>query len=500
MLITMKLLILNLAPVTGWPLPLGSGFLQGKSPKPNSEMGKKREKINKAKESGKSQDQNMADEIEKEMSPEVQEANEIEYGKCSANQEPHEENSEEPPSFQEDEKKVAMEMKQRQKKALIEFRCRVEDAILGNYLLGKANNYGCRKESAKAIEQLKEITLWGVPLMPSKRHEGTDIVLLKFLKEKDYKVHEAFEMLRKTLKWRKEFKADEILEESLGPDFEKVAYLNSRDKEGHPLYYNIYGALNKLLGSEENCEKFLRLRVQYMEKGIKELNFEPGGTDSVVQIIDLKNSPGPATKELRSVFRKSWMLLQDHYPELIHRNIIINVPLWYYVSHVLSSRLKKTQRTNSKIVFARPGKVPETLLKFISPENLPVEYGGLKRENDNEFFSDGKVSEFKVRANASESLQIPAPEAGVTIVWDLTVVGWDVSYKEEFVPDDEGSYKVLLQQEKEKKMGESVRNSFYISEPGKIVITIDNFMLKQKKVLYRYKTKPTVPMYLMIKK
>ncbi|XWS46976.1 hypothetical protein CRYUN_Cryun14cG0114300 [Craigia yunnanensis] len=220
----------------------------------------------------------------------------------------------------------------------------------------------------------------------------------------------------------------------------------------------------KVLRSEENSEKFLRWRVQNMEKGIKELNFEPGGADSVVQIIDLKNSPGPATKELRSLCRKSWMLLQDHYPELIHRNVRL-----------------KTQTSNSKIVFARPGKVPETLLKFVSPENLPVEYGGLKRENDNEFFSEDKVSEHKVRANASESIQIPAPE--------------DVSYKEEFVPDDEGSYKVLLQSEKEKKGGESVRNSLYISEPGKIVITIDNFMLKKKnkKVLYRYKTKPTLP-------
>lgn len=88
----------------------------------------------------------------------------------------------------------------------------------------------------------------------------------------------------------------------------------------------------------------------------------------------------------------------------------------------------------------------------------------------------------------------------MTILWDLTVVGWDVSYKEEFVPDDEGSYKVLLQIHKEKKGGESVRNSFYIREPGKIVITIDNFMLKRKKVLYRYKTKPTVPMYVFLKK
>ncbi|WRX08240.1 CRAL-TRIO lipid binding domain - like 1, partial [Theobroma cacao] len=329
--------------------------------------------MKKGKESGKIQDHNMPNEIDNEAQLD---ANEQVNGQLATNEEKLE-----PPSGEEDEKKLAavMEMKRRKKKALIEFRCRIEDAILGNSLLEKPkHNTLSPRERAEAIEQLKEITLWGVPMMPSKRHGGTD------------------------------------------------------------------------------------------------------------------NSPGPATKELRSLSRKAWMLFQDHYPELIHRSIIINVPLWYYVSHVLSSRLK-TQRRNSKIVFARPGRVSETLLKFVSPENLPVEYGGLKRENDNEFSPEDKVLERNVRASISERIQIPAPEAGVTILWDLTVVGWDVSYKEEFVPDDEGSYKVLLQIHKEKKGGESVRNSFYIREPGKIVITIDNFMLKRKKVLCRYKTKPTVP-------
>ena len=84
------------------------------------------------------------------------------------------------------------------------------------------------------------------------------------------------------------------------------------------------------------------------------------------------------------------------------------------------------------------------------------------------------------------------------MVWDLSVVGWDVSYKEEFVPDDEGSYKILLQNQK--RMGESVRNSFYISEPGKILITIHNGTFKKKRVLYRSKAKPTVPMYIFLKK
>ncbi|GMJ09065.1 hypothetical protein HRI_004575700 [Hibiscus trionum] len=453
-------------------------------------MGKKRDKNN-----GKVQDQNMANAFQYEIALQLQQ------GKPSLELETDEETFEEPSSVPEDGKKVSKDTKRSKYKALVEFRCRVEDSILGNYLLGTPSSEVSREERAEAVEQLKEIKLWGVPLLPSKLHKGTDIVLLKFLKAKDYKVQQAFEMLRRTLKWRKEFKADGIVEENLGLDFDNLAYIKNRDKEGHPLYYNMYGALKdkqiqyKLLGSEEKRQKFIRWRVQCMEKAIQELEFEAGGTNSVVQIIDLKQSAGPTTKEFRSVSRKSWKLLQDHYPELIHQNIIINVPLWFYISHVFSSRLK-AQRKKSRIVIARPGKVTSTLLKFIPPENLPVEYGGLKRENDDEFFPEDKVLVVKAKANSTEHIQIPTPKVGVTMVWDVTVVGsWDISYKEEFIPDDEGSYRVLIKNEKDKKKGGSVRNSFYISEPGKIVISIGNLLLKKKKVLYRYKTKPTVPTY-----
>lgn len=86
----------------------------------------------------------------------------------------------------------------------------------------------------------------------------------------------------------------------------------------------------------------------------------------------------------------------------------------------------------------------------------------------------------------------------MTIVWDVTVVGWDVTCREEFIPDDEGSYKVLLHKYKDKKIGDTIRNSFYINEPGKLVISIDNPTLKKRRVFYRFKARPYVPNYNMI--
>lgn len=79
------------------------------------------------------------------------------------------------------------------------------------------------------------------------------------------------------------------------------------------------------------------------------------------------------------------------------------------------------------------------------------------------------------------------------MIWDLTVDGCELTYKEEFIPNDEGSYDILLKEKK--KMEQSVRTSFYISEPGIIKITIDNETYKKIKVFYRYKTKATVPVY-----
>ncbi|GMH02341.1 hypothetical protein Nepgr_004180 [Nepenthes gracilis] len=101
----------------------------------------------------------------------------------------------------------------KKRKALMEFRRRLEDAIEGKHLFLKTHEYSAGE---KGEEDLKEIRLWGVPLLPSKGDEGTDIILMKFLKAQDWKVAGAFEMLRRTLTWRKNQKIDQILEEKLG--------------------------------------------------------------------------------------------------------------------------------------------------------------------------------------------------------------------------------------------------------------------------------------------
>lgn len=186
------------------------------------------------------------------------------------------------------------------------------------------------EEEKKVEEEVvvdKDISLWGVPLLPSKLDEGTDVVLLKFLRARDFKVNEAFEMLKKTLEWRKEWKIDSILDEDLGTDLSLAGYMSGVDREGHPICYNIFGVLDdeelyqKTFGSEEKRDFFLRWRFQLMERGIQKLELKPTGVTSLLQVTDLKNSPGPAKKEVRLAIKKALALLQDNYPEFVARNV-----------------------------------------------------------------------------------------------------------------------------------------------------------------------------------
>lgn len=235
------------------------------------------------------------------------------------------------------------DLKEFERKALNDLKAKLEEAILGNNIYKKVEPKKTEEEAKEGEEQVKEeeivaqeceeekvdtdISIWGVPLLPSKGTEGTDVVLLKFLRAREFKVNDAFEMLKKTLQWRKEANIDSILDEEISLDLSSAAYMNGVDSKGHPVCYNIFGVFEseelyqKAFGNEEKRKQFLRWRCQLMEKGIQKLDLSPGGASSLIQVNDLKNSPGPVKKELRMATNQAIQLLQDNYPELVAKNV-----------------------------------------------------------------------------------------------------------------------------------------------------------------------------------
>ncbi|CAN4099953.1 unnamed protein product [Withania somnifera] len=341
----------------------------------------------------------------------------------------------------------------------------------------------------------EEVSIWGIPLLADGR---SDVILLKFLRARDFKVKEAFTMLKNVVAWRKEFKIDELLDEKdLGQGLEKVVYNHGVDKEGHPVCYNAFGEFQdkelyqNTFADKEKLTKFLRWRIQFMEKSIRNLDFSPDGICTFVQVIDLKNSPGLFffKKELRQATNRALVLLQDNYPEFVAKQVFINVP-WWYPAYYRMINATFTTRTKSKFVFAGPSRTAETLFKYIAPEQVPVQYGGLSKEGEQEFTTAEPATEEIIKPASKHTIEFPVTEK-CTLVWEARVTtGWDVSYGAEFVPSAEGGYTILIEKSRKVGANETVRsNKYKASEPGKVVITFDNQSSKKKKLVYRTKNK-----------
>ncbi|XP_038972983.1 patellin-3-like [Phoenix dactylifera] len=347
-------------------------------------------------------------------------------------------------------------------------------------------------EAPTAAVAPEEVVIWGVPLVGD---EKSDTVLLKFLRAREFKVKEAMAMIKNAVIWRKQFGIDALLDEDLAlPEMEKVVFMHGFDKEGHPVCYNVYGAFQnrelyaKAFGDEEKRQRFLKWRIQYLEKGIRsQLDFTPGGICSMVQVTDLKNSP--KLGKHRQATKQALTILQDNYPEFIAKKVFINVPWWYLAFNRMISPFF-TQRTKSKFVFAGPSKSAETLFKYIAPEQVPVQYGGLSKDDDPDFTPADAATESTIKPSSKMTVEIPVSETCL-LVWELRVLGWEVSYGAEFVPNAEDGYTLIVQ--KTRKLAATdepvMKAAFKVGEPGKVVLTIDNPTSKKKKLLYRSKAK-----------
>jgi hypothetical protein len=346
------------------------------------------------------------------------------------------------------------------------------------------------EEAAAAVQE--EVRIWGVPLVGD---ECTDTVLLKFLRAREFKVKDTMTMLKNAVLWRKQFGIESLLEEDLDlHEMDRVVFTCGTDRENHPVCYNVYGEFQnkdlyeKAFGDEEKRQRFLKWRIQYLEKGImNQLDFKPDGVCSMVQVTDLKNAP--SLGKHRQVTRQALTLFQDNYPEFIAKKVFINVPWWYLAANRMMNPFL-TQRTKSKFVFAGPSKSAETLFKYVAPEQVPVQFGGLYREGESDFTVSDAVTEVIIKPSSKHTIDLPLSENSM-LVWELRVLGAEVSYGAEFVPEAEGGYTVIVQKTRKLTLADEpiMKASYKTGETGKVVLTIDNTSSKKKKLLYRTKTK-----------
>ncbi|KAL2893502.1 Patellin-3 [Bienertia sinuspersici] len=385
--------------------------------------------------------------------------------------------SDEGSSSSEEEVVITKDLTKFQKRALQELKKLLQDALDNNKIT--------------SIESDHNATMWGVPLLGDKR---SDSIILKFLKATNFDVLDSYTMIKNTLLWRKEVAIDSLLGEDVGDDYDNVMFNHGYDKEGYPVWYLVLEDNHSLItaSDEQSLRKFLRWLIQFAERNMRKLDFSTNCKNSYMLVIDLKSSTWFGNRDLYRVIYKFLQILQDYYPEFVTKQLWINVSWWYrYIFRAYSMVLDvwSTNETGT-IAFSGQTKAIETLFKYISPAQVPVKYGGLSTDNEQDSdqppITDDIVSDVTIKRASTHRLEYSVAKA-CYVLWKLRVISWDVIYDAKFVPEMEGSY--ITNISTPRKLTSSykpvISEGFRVSEPGKLVLTIHNTSSKKKQLLAR---------------
>ncbi|KAI0076602.1 CRAL/TRIO domain-containing protein [Panus rudis PR-1116 ss-1] len=272
------------------------------------------------------------------------------------------------PEEPEPQNELTKKFTEREWRALREFRRQLPQIFAEAY---HPDSKGARSEPVK---------LWGVTIDPyaPNKDPRVSVVLMKFLRARELNVKNAREMLVATLRWRDEFKVDELVKEEFPQDiFGKLGFVAGKDKDGHPVTYNLYGAITDMNAVFGDIKRFIRWRVSLMEKSIELLDFQ--SIDQMVQIHDydgvsLLSGRDPNQKAAAA---EATNIFQNHYPEFLSKKFFINVPtvltwiFWLFKPLVSANTLAKMSVV---------GKGQSTVFQALSPvipkDQLPKRYGG----------------------------------------------------------------------------------------------------------------------------
>ncbi|KAG2141237.1 CRAL-TRIO domain-containing protein [Suillus clintonianus] len=220
--------------------------------------------------------------------------------------------------------------------------------------------------------------LWGVTIHPLKPKDArVSVVLMKFLRARNLNPAEAKDMFISTLRWRKSFNVDEAMKEKFPEDvFGKLGRTYGKDKDGHPIAYNLYGANKDLDAVFGDTQRFLRWRVAFMEESIALLDFET--IDQMIQIHDYEgvgmSSRTPASKNAAS---EASSIFQGHYPEFLAKKFFVNVPSFLtWIFWIFKPLLSAATVAKMSVVGSGPKVIGSALLPLIPADQLPKRYGG----------------------------------------------------------------------------------------------------------------------------
>ncbi|MFQ6662829.1 hypothetical protein Gotur_030551 [Gossypium turneri] len=225
----------------------------------------------------------------------------------------------------------------------------------------------------------------------------SDAALTRYLRARNWNVKKATKMLKETLKWRAEYKPEEIRWEEVAHEAEtgKIYRSNYIDKHGRtvlvmrpscqvPSDFLAFYLCNLLLNTKSTKGQ-IRYLVYCMENAILNL---PPDKEQMVWLIDFNGYNLSHTSV--KVTRETAHILQDHYPERLGLAILYNPPKFFEPFwKVVKPFLEPKTQNKVKFVYSDDPNSKKIMEELFDMEKLESAFGG----NDDSGFNISKYAE-----------------------------------------------------------------------------------------------------------
>eukprot|EP01027_Heterolobosea_sp_BB2_P019389 GEZU01027215.1.p1 GENE.GEZU01027215.1~~GEZU01027215.1.p1 ORF type:complete len:282 (-),score=69.38 GEZU01027215.1:534-1379(-) len=219
--------------------------------------------------------------------------------------------------------------------------------------------------------------------------------LPRYLRARKWDLKAAYDLLLKTILWRREYKPDQISIEEVKWQTEKGnTYINGFDKNGSPILY-----LRAGLDTPYEGDKKLKLMVFQTERAASMMR---NGVTKMTWIIDLK---GYSSKCFDLTLSTNLVrVMQNHNPERLGTMFILNPPAffnaaWKILKNVIDANTAKKIVFLSQADCADKSKLAAIMSEHIDLSVLEEEYGGESKYKYNHEEYWRKVEEERQQIN-----------------------------------------------------------------------------------------------------
>ncbi|XVF64743.1 hypothetical protein PTKIN_Ptkin09bG0191600 [Pterospermum kingtungense] len=250
--------------------------------------------------------------------------------------------------------------------------------------LKKSSSNGCEKSLTSEEQQAKinEIRRLIGPLPEKLAIYCSDAAISRYLRARNWNVKKATKMLKESLKWRAEYKPEEIRWEEVAHEAETGKIYRSEfiDKHGRTVL-----VMRPSCQNSKSTKGQIRYLVYCMENAILNL---PPDQEQMVWLIDFNgfNLSHLSVK----VTRETAHVLQDHYPERLGLAILYNPPKFFEPFWtVVKPFLEPKTQNKVKFVYSDDLNTKKVMEGLFDMEKLESAFGG----NDDSGFNINKYAE-----------------------------------------------------------------------------------------------------------